>query len=145
MRRVITNSQEETFQLAEEMGRSMRGGEVIALIGDLGAGKTLFVQGLARGLGIPEEAYISSPTFTLIDSHRGRLNLHHLDLYRLSDIDELEAIGWRDCLTEDSVTAIEWADKIAEYLPPEETTIVEIEILDDEKRKISIYSMAEGR
>ncbi|MCB9643158.1 MAG: tRNA (adenosine(37)-N6)-threonylcarbamoyltransferase complex ATPase subunit type 1 TsaE [Myxococcales bacterium] len=114
---MTTRSPEETAAVAESLGRQLQGGEVLALIGDLGAGKTCFVQGLAVGLEIPDEAYVRSPTFSLIEEYDGRLPVYHLDLYRLSEEDELEAIGWRDCLDGESVVAVEWADQLRGYLP----------------------------
>ncbi len=138
-----TNSPEETFLLAREIGSEVQGGEIFALIGDLGAGKTLFVQGLAKGLEVPEEVYVASPTFTLLDTYPGRLTLHHLDLYRLGDIDELELIGWRDCLNDDSVVAIEWADKMLQYLPPERTIAVKITFKSAESRIIEWTPLSE--
>ncbi|HAA59267.1 MAG TPA: tRNA (adenosine(37)-N6)-threonylcarbamoyltransferase complex ATPase subunit type 1 TsaE [Myxococcales bacterium] len=120
-------SVEETRAMAKDLGRWLSGGEVFALIGTLGAGKTHFVQGLAEGFDVPDDIYVRSPTFALIDTYPGRASLHHLDLYRLADIDELEAIGWRDLLDDVSVVAVEWADRIelSDYMPPD---VIEVRI-----------------
>ncbi len=134
---ISTHSPQETAAVAEALGRLLRGGEVLALIGDLGAGKTCFVQGLAVGLEIPEEAYVRSPTFSLIEQYEGRLPVYHLDLYRLSDADELEAIGWRDCLDGASVVAVEWADQLQGYLPSDYIAI-RLRSKGPEEREIQI-------
>jgi tRNA threonylcarbamoyladenosine biosynthesis protein TsaE len=125
----ISQSFEQTHAFAKALARYLQGGEILALHGDLGAGKTCFVQGLAEGLDVPTHIYVRSPTFTLID-------LYHLDLYRLEEIDELEAIGWRDCLDGSSVIAIEWADRLEQYLPLPYIEI-SIAIKSDESRIIS--------
>lgn len=112
-----TDSPESTQLVAEKLGSLMVGGEVLAMQGDLGAGKTCFVQGLAQGIDVPPDVYVRSPTFTLIDEYPGRLPMFHLDLYRLADLDELEAIGWRECLNGKAVVAVEWADRLEDFLP----------------------------
>lgn len=119
----LCRSPEETQALAERLGRLLQGGECLALEGDLGAGKTCFVQGLAKGLDVPEDVYVRSPTFALLDEYPGRIPLFHLDLYRLEDEDELEAIGWRDCLRPDAVVAVEWSNRIPDALPPDKLII----------------------
>ena len=107
---IITNSPEETQNLGIKIGKLVECGTVIALTGDLGSGKTAFVQGLARGLEISEDYYITSPTFTIINEYPGRCRLFHVDLYRVNDPEELENIGLRDIVNGIGVTAIEWAD-----------------------------------
>ena len=111
-------SPEDTFTLGEEMGRAAKPGQVYALYGDLGAGKTLFAQGFAHGLGITEA--VASPTFTILQVYEeGRLPLYHMDVYRLGDPDELVDIGGEEYLFGQGVCLIEWADKVEELLPPE--------------------------
>ena len=112
-----TANAEETRLAAGIVGAAAVGGEAIALIGELGAGKTCFVQGLATGLEVPEESYVRSPSFTILDRHSGRLVLYHADLYRLADPDELVEVGLDDCFTEDAVVAVEWADRALSALP----------------------------
>jgi len=114
-----TQGPEDTFQLGVAFGSTARGGEVIALIGTLGAGKTQFVKGLASGLGIlPEE--VNSPTFALMQSYEGRLILTHIDLYRLENQDEIRGLGLEEEIENPSgLAVIEWADKGADLLPPE--------------------------
>ena len=106
-----TQSERETAAVGRELAASLAAGSVVLLFGDLGAGKTAFVRGLAEGLGIPADA-VSSPTFTLVQEYRGgRLPLFHVDLYRLDDPREIEDLGLDD-IASDGVTAIEWAEKL---------------------------------
>ena len=110
-------SPEETFQLGYKLGLILDGGEVIALEGDLGAGKTLFVKGLASGLGAVDE--VTSPTFTLINLYEGRIPLAHFDVYRLPTPDAIEELGYDEFFYGTGVTAVEWSDLIQAYLPAE--------------------------
>ena len=111
-----TNSPEETFTFARQLGEQARPGTVYTLTGDLGVGKTVFAQGLARGLEI-EEA-INSPTFTIVQVYdEGRLPFYHFDVYRIGDIEEMDEIGYEDYFYGDGVCLIEWAELIGELLP----------------------------
>ncbi|CBE68615.1 MAG: tRNA (adenosine(37)-N6)-threonylcarbamoyltransferase complex ATPase subunit type 1 TsaE [Candidatus Methylomirabilis oxygeniifera] len=112
-------SPEQTRALGEAVGRLADVGDVIALIGELGAGKTLFVGGLACGLEIDPATYVSSPTFTIIHCHRGRLPLYHIDLYRIETPEAFLNLGLDEYLQRDGVTAIEWAEHGWGYLPKE--------------------------
>lgn len=106
----------ETFAYGKALGEKVSSGEVYSLIGDLGVGKTVFTQGLAAGLGITEP--VSSPTFTILHSYEeGRIPLHHFDVYRIGDVEEMEEIGYEDCFYGEGVCLIEWADLIREILP----------------------------
>jgi len=93
----LARSEEETFELARRLGQSLQGNEVILLIGELGAGKTLMVAGLAAGLGVGDETYVCSPSFTLINIYQGRVPLYHLDLYRYPTRQKLLIWDWRTC------------------------------------------------
>jgi len=106
-----TGSEEETFELAKNLGQSLGGDEVILLIGELGAGKTLMVGGLAAGLGVSDQTYVCSPSFTLLNIYQGRVLLYHLDLYRLGEAQEIADLGLEDLLGS-GVVAIEWAEKL---------------------------------
>ena len=117
MRIVKTNSPEETWALAAELADELGPGNVIALHGDLGAGKTCFIQGYAAALGIDEP--ITSPTYTLIGEYEGRLPLHHIDLYRLSGPVEALGLGLEEYFDVDGITAIEWAERAEGLLPPD--------------------------
>ena len=111
-----TNSPEETFALARQLGEQAGPGTVYTLTGDLGVGKTVFAQGLASGLGI-EEA-INSPTFTIVQVYdEGRLPFYHFDVYRIGDIEEMDEIGYEDYFYGDGVCLVEWAELIEELLP----------------------------
>ncbi len=120
-----TNKSLETAEFAKELGsRAVKGG-VYALIGDLGAGKTVFAQGFAQGLGISE--YVNSPTFTILSIYEdGRLPLYHFDVYRLEDPDELEETGFWEYIFGEGVSLVEWADMVYELLP-EDTVVIRIE------------------
>lgn len=112
-------SPEQTRALGEAVGRFANAGDVIALIGELGAGKTLFVGGLARGLGVDEATCISSPTFTLVHRYQGRIPLYHIDLYRIETPEAMAGLGLDEYLRGEGVTAIEWAEHGWAYLPDE--------------------------
>lgn len=109
-------SPEETKKLAIEFGEKAKPGTVIALIGDLGVGKTVFTKGFAKGLGITED--VVSPTFTILETYEsGRLNLYHFDVYRIGDVEEMEEVGFDDYVYGDGVSLIEWAGLIEEIMP----------------------------
>ena len=130
-----SSSHIETENLAIKLADKVTKGTVISLRGTLGAGKTVFAKGFAKALGI-EEAIVS-PTFTLIQEYEGRLNLYHMDLYRLSGEDEFEAMGAEDYLYSDGVTLIEWSEKIESMLP-DNTIYIQININEDLSRTIEI-------
>jgi tRNA threonylcarbamoyladenosine biosynthesis protein TsaE len=109
---ITTRSVAQTRKLGQTLGAEIHHPIIIALTGDLGSGKTAFVQGLAKGLDVSEKYYITSPTFTLINEYPGRLPLFHVDLYRIEHISELAEIGLDEVLHEDAVIAIEWAEKL---------------------------------
>jgi tRNA threonylcarbamoyladenosine biosynthesis protein TsaE len=116
---IQTRSVSETVSLGKVIGGLLRPGDVVALAGDLGTGKTHFIKGLARGVGIRKTAYISSPSFTLIHEYPGKIPFYHLDLYRLGTVDDAETLGLEEYFYGPGVTAIEWADKIPSLLPQE--------------------------
>lgn len=113
---VILSSPRETDSFGQTMGTVLRGGDVLALVGELGAGKTALVRGIVAGLGGSAFA-VTSPTFMLMHEYQGRLPLIHLDLYRLQRASEAEAIGLTACFSDETVTAIEWADRFPDLLP----------------------------
>jgi tRNA threonylcarbamoyladenosine biosynthesis protein TsaE len=132
-----THSAEETRAFGERIGRHLTGGAIIALTGDLGSGKTVFVQGIARGLHVPAEYYITSPTFTLINEYPGRLRLHHVDLYRIQNPMEIEEIGLHEILGRDGVAVIEWAERLGADLPTQHIR-VHMEMTNDHTRHMTI-------
>ena len=120
---IETRSPEETFRLGEELGRKAVPGQVFTLTGDLGVGKAVFTQGLAKGLGIEEP--VNSPTFTIVQVYEeGRLPFYHFDVYRIGDVEEMEEVGFEDYVMGDGVSLIEWADLIEEILPEKRTRIL---------------------
>ncbi len=133
---VISGSPADTFALGERIGRLLASGDVLALIGHLGAGKTTLVQGIGAGLGIAQQ--ITSPTFTLVGEYEGRLHLDHVDVYRLeAAAGQALAFGLDDLMGGDGVTVIEWADLIAAILPPDHLEI-EMSWLDEQRRRLTL-------
>jgi tRNA threonylcarbamoyladenosine biosynthesis protein TsaE len=112
-----SRSARATERFATRLAATVQPGDVIALIGELGAGKTCFTRGLARGLSVPTDVPVTSPTFTMMNHYEGRLPLYHFDLYRVTDLDELEAIGYREFVGGDGVAVMEWADRVPNALP----------------------------
>lgn len=139
-----TNSPQETKKLASDFARKLKGGEIIALFGDLGSGKTTFVQGLAKGLGVKER--ITSPTFIILNLHKAKkeLELAHFDLYRLNNEADLEGIGATDYLGKKNIiSVIEWSEK-AKKLLPKNTIWISFEHIDENKRKIIFKNENQG-
>lgn len=131
-----TCSPEQTEQLGQQLAQLLRPGDVIAYQGDLGAGKTAFTRGLARGLGISEP--VTSPTYTIVNEYlSGRLPLFHFDMYRLTSAEDLFDIGWEDYLSRGGVCAVEWSENIADALPADAIQ-VRIERVDDMTRRITV-------
>jgi tRNA threonylcarbamoyladenosine biosynthesis protein TsaE len=135
VRNVITHSMEETLDLAEELGRNAVRGSVFALIGDLGAGKTIVAKGIARGMGITDE--ITSPTFTLMEIYEAPVTLYHFDLYRIARPEELDQLFFEEYWEDDGVSVIEWADRALDRLPASRVTIV-IGYLNETDRSMTI-------
>lgn len=124
MRQIIeTHNAKETYELGKKLGESAKSGQIYSLIGDLGAGKTVFTQGFAAGLGITGP--VNSPTFTILQVYEeGRIPFYHFDVYRIEEIEEMEEIGYEEYFDGEGVCLIEWADLIEELLPKEHIRIV---------------------
>ncbi len=138
MKQLLTYSEEETRKIAQEIGKKTKSG-VIALTGEMGAGKTIFVQGFAKGLGINDK--ITSPTFVLIRQHKipkVKKILYHIDLYRLEGEINIKQLGIEDLFNSENLILIEWAEKINKYLP-KETIRINIEKTNKSERLITIY------
>ncbi|XHR28783.1 MAG: tRNA (adenosine(37)-N6)-threonylcarbamoyltransferase complex ATPase subunit type 1 TsaE [Chthoniobacteraceae bacterium] len=136
MASIISHHPQETLELGRALAAELRRGDVLALAGDLGAGKTHFTKGLAEGLGV--EADVTSPTFTLVHEYPGgRLPLVHIDLYRLEEPTEVLGIGLDDYLFGDGVTVIEWADKFEALMPPD-VRWIRFQVLEGDDREITI-------
>ena len=114
---LISKSSGDTLDIGKTIGQNLAGGQVVALTGELGAGKTCLTQGIARGLGISEKYYITSPTFTLINEYPGRIPLYHMDVYRLSGSSDMEDMGYKEYFYGGGVVVVEWAEKVADILP----------------------------
>ena len=138
-----TNSAEETRTLASNLGAVLRPGDTLCLIGDLGAGKTTFTQGLALGLGLPPDEPVNSPTFMLLAEHPGgRVPLFHFDVYRLPDSSALYDLAFDEYLSGEGVVVIEWADRITDALPPDRLDLV-FSAVSYETRQITITGQGE--
>lgn len=132
--KIISTSVEQTQEIARRLAKSLKPGNVIALIGNLGSGKTVFARGMAMGLGCRKKEVVS-PTFVLMRQYQGQCAVYHFDLYRLKDIHQLEQIGYEEYFYGEGVTVIEWADRIEAALPKEYLKI-EFQIKDNNKRLI---------
>ena len=132
---VISDSAAHTYQIARLIGKKLKKGDLLALSGELGSGKTCFTGGLARGLGVSESYRITSPTFTLINEYPARCRLYHFDVYRLSGYADFDDLGYEEYFSGDGVVVIEWAEKIEKIIPPE-SIFINFEYIDENKRKI---------
>ena len=131
-----TNSPEETEALGFDMGSRLRSGQVLAMTGDLAAGKTTFLRGLAHGMGLADD--VTSPTFAIVHEYReGKLPLFHFDMYRLGSSEELFDIGWEDYLREGGVCAVEWSENVADAMPADAIRI-DLRVTGDNSREITV-------
>jgi len=128
--------------LGRELGASLTTGTVVGLVGEMGCGKTVFVKGMAEGLGCDSKRVVS-PTFTLINEYSGRINLYHFDLYRLGDISELDSIDYRKYL-DGGVCAVEWFERFPDAWPAD-SIIVELTYISSRKRQITIRGLKDGK
>jgi tRNA threonylcarbamoyladenosine biosynthesis protein TsaE len=136
---ITTNSASETVEFGRKIGSQLKGGEVIALVGSLGAGKTHLIKGIVAGLGAEDAANeVTSPTFVLVNEYTGRLEIYHMDAYRLDSIAQFEQIGFDDYCHHGSVVLIEWADKIEQALAGINYIKIELSHLGPATRKIRI-------
>ncbi len=132
---IETASEAQTVLAGAEVGKQLLPGDVLAFYGDLGAGKTAFIRGVARGLGIA--ARVSSPTFTIVNEYPGPTPLFHFDMYRLGSSDELFEIGWEDYLARGGVCCVEWTENVADAMPAEAVTVT-MEKTGDTTRRITV-------
>jgi tRNA threonylcarbamoyladenosine biosynthesis protein TsaE len=137
---LISHSPEQTQRIGIRLGKFSQAGDVILLTGELGAGKTCLVQGIAWGLGVDD--YASSPSFVLIKQYQGRLSLYHIDFYRIDRVEEVIALGLEDYLYGDGISVVEWAEKGSAVLP-EEHLLIKMEYLGENERKLRLE--AEGK
>ena len=142
MKTVTTKSPKETINLAVCLSRDLQMGDFIALEGDLGTGKTVFVKGLAKGLGVENHLYVNSPSFVIVREYRGEKDLYHFDVYRLEEKDFCESIDYERYFYNKGITVVEWADKIKDLFPDE---YLEIKISHEDltKRKFEFIPSGE--
>ncbi len=135
---IISSSAEDTIELGRKIGSQLRGGEVIAVCGPLGSGKTHLIKGIAAGAGAKDRRNVNSPTFVIVNEYAGRLDIYHIDAYRLNSVSEFEMLGFDDFCYQQSVVLIEWADKIESALQAIDYIRIELEHAGETKRKIHI-------
>lgn len=139
---LTTRSEGETHEVAVAQARRLRGGDIVALYGELGAGKTQFVRGLCRGLNVTD--HVASPTFVLLHRYRGRdasgndVVIHHLDLYRVTSAEEILDLGYEEIFFGRAITIVEWADRLGSLIPPRRTDVRLTYGTKDDERRISI-------
>ena len=133
-KQIVSQSEAETFELARNLAVGFKGDEVVLLLGELGAGKTIFAKGLAAGLGLEDTTQVCSPSFTLINIYQARVPIFHMDLYRLGTQADILTLGWEDHLGQ-GVIIVEWAEKL-DYT--EQAIRIQIRVGDDNERYISI-------
>ena len=133
----ISKSVEETMEIGAKFAKGLKKGDCVALIGDLGAGKTVFTKGVAKGLGVRNARYVNSPTFVIIKEYEGRFPLYHFDLYRLDGHSGFDDMNYEEYFYGDGVTVIEWADKIRELLPDRYWEVI-LKATDEKRRDIKI-------
>ncbi len=132
-----TANAEETIKLGEKIARRLKPGDLVALSGELGAGKTTLVKGIAKGLGVKNYRYVNSPSFVLVKEYKGKIPLFHFDIYRLNNLKDIEDIGYEDYLARDGVVVIEWSGKMARILPKKRLNVA-LKIKSPGKRTIAI-------
>ena len=138
--RVVTKTAEETVELAEKISRQLDKGDFIALIGQLGAGKTVFSKGVARGLDVVDYDYVNSPSFVILKEYCGRHDLYHFDVYRLSEKQFCDTLDYEKYFYGKGITVVEWANKISDVLP-DEYLEVKIEYGENDTREITVTSV----
>ncbi len=138
----VTSSPEETIALGKKIGKLLQGGEVFAVIGELGAGKTQLIKGIVAGAGDPRaDRLVTSPTFVIINEYAGKFQIYHIDAYRISSIAEFENVGFHDLCRPDSVVLIEWADKVEDAIKLIDYIKIYISHISKLERNISIHHL----
>jgi len=135
---ITSESPEQTIEIGHRIGRKLQGGEIIAICGPLGSGKTHLIKGIAAGAGAEDPRHVNSPTFVIVNEYAGRLDIYHVDAYRLNSVSEFEMIGFDDFCYPRSVILIEWADKIESALQGTDYIRVELEHTGQTERKIRV-------
>jgi tRNA threonylcarbamoyladenosine biosynthesis protein TsaE len=133
---ITSNSPDETIELGRNLGSQLKGGEVVAVCGPLGSGKTHLIKGIAAGAGATDHKHVNSPTFVIVNEYAGRLDIYHIDAYRLDSVSEFEMLGFDDFCYPQSVVLIEWADKVESVLKALDYIRIELEHASKTKRAI---------
>jgi len=144
---ITTNSAVETIELGQKIGHALKGGEVFALIGNLGTGKTHLIKGIARGLEADDSGQVSSPTFVLVNEYFGRdglIHIYHIDAYRMESVAEFCALGFDEYCRPDSVVLVEWADKVLDAVNAFDPISVRLEHVSENQREIAIQNIPNG-
>lgn len=134
---MLSNSVDETIEIGVKLAKKLKAGDVVALVGELGSGKTVLTKGIARGLGVKDARYVNSPTFVIIKEYKARIPLYHFDLYRLNKSSVIDAENFEEYFYDDGVTVIEWADKIRRLLPKKYIE-VRLSVAGENKRKVEV-------
>ena len=134
----ILNSPQETIEFGRNLGLQLKGGEVVAICGQLGSGKTHLIKGIAAGAGAKDSKHVNSPTFVIVNEYTGRLDIYHIDAYRLDSVSEFEMLGFDDFCYPQSVVLIEWADKVESVLRTMDYIRIELEHAGETKRTIHV-------
>ena len=140
---IISNSPGQTIEFGRKLGAQLRGGEVIGICGPLGSGKTHLIKGIAAGAGAKDHKQINSPTFVIVNEYSGRLDIYHIDAYRLNSVSEFEMLGFDDFCYPESVVLIEWADRVEPALQDLDYICVELEHAGKTRRKIHVKNTPE--
>jgi tRNA threonylcarbamoyladenosine biosynthesis protein TsaE len=140
--KLISDSREQTLEVGRLIGAILERGDIVALIGELGSGKTCLTQGMAKGLGVEENVPVVSPTFTLINEYPGKIPLIHLDVYRLSGPRDLEDMGYEEYFEGGGIVVIEWAEKIRDILPAK-TLFISMRYIDENTREMILEGPGE--
>ncbi|MHC4070878.1 MAG: tRNA (adenosine(37)-N6)-threonylcarbamoyltransferase complex ATPase subunit type 1 TsaE [Planctomycetota bacterium] len=140
---ITSNSPDETIGFGRSLGSKLRGGEVIAVCGPLGSGKTHLIKGIATGAGAKDHEHVNSPTFVIVNEYTGRLDIYHIDAYRLNSVAEFEMLGFDDFCYPQSVVLIEWADKIESALQGIDCIRIELGHAGRTRRKIHVENTSE--
>ena len=142
-RTIITHSPQETIDLGTVIGRQLHGGEILAIVGPLGSGKTHLIKGVAVGAGATDNSVVNSPTFVLVNQYAGRFDLYHIDAYRIESTDEFEMLGFDDLCYPESVVLIEWADKVETTLKDLDPIRIDLSHAGKTSREIHIDNSPE--
>ena len=137
---MTSDSPQETIALGTAIGQQLRGGEVIAIVGPLGSGKTHLIKGIATGAGATDSSVVNSPTFVIINQYAGRFDIYHIDAYRIESTDEFEMLGFDDLCYPESVVLIEWADKVEDTLKDLDPVRIDLRHAGETSREIRIHN-----